>query len=803
MDLYGVSFLDAMTYSLHFREESGLGKGQNRNDEIKSRSRETMSIQLGHSVGFREHKHGSGKQSQAPARLCPLPAFVQQTLIWEYPHGHIFNFDDHGLIPSSPPSLHVGVDSRLVVPETHVYLQSDDRNEVWAALQQYLPGATSVIFMPLWDSHRQFWFSGMFAWTTDPQRVLLPEDKAYYLEFGKSVMAEAARADLVATNRAKSDFISLISHELRSPLHGILASSELLLDKDPSGEQLQMIHIIENCGRTLLDTMEHILDYSKINSLKSRLPSTDRKSSIPATAPLIGESSSLTSFDLSIMVEETLESSTFSHGHNTRSVHDPTRTEFSSITPNDLSMQSSSATTAIVLSIENKSSWRIQSEIGIWRRILLNVLGNALKYTSKGLINVTLGLEKDLHLTQDETLRTVRLTITDTGRGISQDYLRNRLYTPFVQEDSLSTGVGLGLNIVRQLVEDLNGSITIDSTVNVGTQVTVKFPVKFLEDAVQKADQELGEQPMYLLRLGVSDEKATGLESNLSLGECQNALTRSFTDLAEQWLRANVELVENLSSISKGIVAVHEYDIPWLVRELSNNNPAFKIRDHSCFLVLCATKPAGLVLDLQFRAKFQTLNQPFGPRNLANAVKACLQLIASERTTGATDKQGSNTSINGPDKGSQACEVGLCSPPPSTTTTRKIESDIFVAPKPRRNLLLVDDNAINLRLLVAFAKLDCTFTMAQNGREALKAYQCFDKRFDYVLMEVSMPVMDSFSAAMAIRAHERNQDLQRTIIMALTGLGSEKAQQKAASCGFDLLLAKPVSLQKLKNLIAP
>lgn len=71
-------------------------------------------------------------------------------------------------------------------------------------------------------------------------------------------MAEVARADLVLTNRAKSDFISSISHELRSPLHGILASSELLRDMHPSPEQLQMIQMIDNCGRTLLDTMEHM-----------------------------------------------------------------------------------------------------------------------------------------------------------------------------------------------------------------------------------------------------------------------------------------------------------------------------------------------------------------------------------------------------------------------------------------------------------------------------------------------------------------------------------------------------------------
>lgn len=160
MDLSGVSFLNAMTYSLDFREGSRFRKEQNRkdrNDVPEPQGHETMSIQLGHSVGPPENMLRPGGQSQSDARLRSLPAFVQQTLIRDYPHGQIFNFDDHGLIPGSPSSLDVRLDSAVGVSETHESVQLDDRKEVGLAIQEYLPGASSVVFMPLWDPHRQLW----------------------------------------------------------------------------------------------------------------------------------------------------------------------------------------------------------------------------------------------------------------------------------------------------------------------------------------------------------------------------------------------------------------------------------------------------------------------------------------------------------------------------------------------------------------------------------------------------------------------------------------------------------------------
>ena len=112
---------------------------------------------------------------------------------------------------------------------------------------------------------------------------------------------------------------------------------------------------------------------------------------------------------------------------------------------------------------------------GAFRRVIMNLLGNALKYTSHGYVHVTLEASEieDLHApgtTESVPRNMVTLTVTDTGKGISSDFLRSKLFTPFAQENSLSSGTGLGLSIVRSIVNLLEGDITIESEVGRGTR---------------------------------------------------------------------------------------------------------------------------------------------------------------------------------------------------------------------------------------------------------------------------------------------------------------------------------------------
>lgn len=129
---------------------------------------------------------------------------------------------------------------------------------------------------------------------------------------------------------------------------------------------------------------------------------------------------------------------------------------------------------SLVVRIEQSQSWRVRSLAGAWRRIVMNLLGNALKWTKSGFVEVSLSVARP----EEPQSFIAHLSITDTGSGIAPDFLRHKLFSPFAQEDSLTEGVGLGLSIVRQLVTSLNGTVNVRSELGIGTQVDVYIPVQ-------------------------------------------------------------------------------------------------------------------------------------------------------------------------------------------------------------------------------------------------------------------------------------------------------------------------------------
>lgn len=131
----------------------------------------------------------------------------------------------------------------------------------------------------------------------------------------------------------------------------------------------------------------------------------------------------------------------------------------------------------VIISIEWLDSWVFQSNIGSWKRILMNLFGNSLKYTDSGFVHVSLRLDQT-QTSEHAPRATAILQVEDSGKGMSKSYLKNRLYLPFAQEDPMSMGTGLGLSIVHQLVTDLGGKIDIQSEVDHGTTVKVVVPVE-------------------------------------------------------------------------------------------------------------------------------------------------------------------------------------------------------------------------------------------------------------------------------------------------------------------------------------
>jgi signal transduction histidine kinase len=113
--------------------------------------------------------------------------------------------------------------------------------------------------MPLWDSHRERWLAGAMVWTKTPDRILTAERELSYLAaFSNSIMAEVTQLDAMIADKAKSDLLGSISHELRSPLHGIMGGVEIIEDFVQNPVQLDILRTVETCARTLLDTVDHV-----------------------------------------------------------------------------------------------------------------------------------------------------------------------------------------------------------------------------------------------------------------------------------------------------------------------------------------------------------------------------------------------------------------------------------------------------------------------------------------------------------------------------------------------------------------
>ncbi|PVH70536.1 hypothetical protein DL98DRAFT_618851 [Cadophora sp. DSE1049] len=387
---------------------------------------------------------------EASENYIPVAEAFLQRLLHRYPRGQVFNLG--AVISSTNDTRHTDGDesrSSEEILRTGKPRESAKQTEAKALLQM-LPSARSVVLFPLWNSHRERWFAGSFAWTTRSTRVLTrAEDLSYLAAFGNSIIAEVARLDTIAADRAKSDFISSISHELRSPLHGILASVEFLQDTAVDLFQNSMIHTIERCGKTLLDTIQHVLDFVKINNFtKPKRNARQDEGSSSQGPPL--EKDGLKrrhrrhEFQANSSLGVADEASGFpSEGLRRSGAND--RDTIPDQPPDQPALKKERL--AIVMDIGWRSNWTFNTQSGALRRVLMNLFGNALKYTNAG----------------------------DSGRGIAQKFLHNQLFTPFSQENSLNPGTGLGLSIVLQIVRSLGGTIDVQSELGVGTEVKVSL----------------------------------------------------------------------------------------------------------------------------------------------------------------------------------------------------------------------------------------------------------------------------------------------------------------------------------------
>jgi signal transduction histidine kinase/ActR/RegA family two-component response regulator len=675
-----------------------------------------------------------------------------------------------------------------------------------------LPGACSLVFLPLWHFQKERWYAVAIGWTVDPRRSFNPSDATFLSAFGNSIMSEVLRLETLSVSNAKSDFISSISHELRSPLHGILATTELLSEITKSSEEHALLDMVRSCGTTLLDTMNHLLEYAKINSLTrnrklGKAPAGDNR--------LLKLLQGSTDTDLGELVEEVVENVMIGFAFD-EAVHTETTQENVSTSMARLGVSEVEPELPVLVSIhvQPHQNWIMSLDPGGWKRIVLNLFGNALKYTPNGSITVSLAVDKQL--AGDH----IRLTVKDTGIGMSHEYQSTNLFRPFMQENSLSSGAGLGLYLVQQIVWGRGGTIDVESQIGIGTCVTVLLPFPKVSLVATPSASEKpfighinrlrGRKLCFIEAEGLHEEVEEQYGSQKSITKYRHALKTAVFSIAKDWLG-----VDTVSGTPKSITS----DIFMMDDSLG---PAFAPSDDLIpshldpLLVISAPRsntskrfPAGI-----------TLRLPFGPRRLAATLiqaidqaeerrnPPSMSMLVSENGSVHKTRHPGPKQLPSPPEGFPFNQI---SPPPvvdiaSPNTPNSMPSPVSGANlQCRHHVLVVDDNAINLKILVTLIKrLGCSFMTANNGYEAVQLYMAYSgsaEPFTYVFMDISMPVMNGFQATREIRAHEAENSVPAAIVVALTGLGSESSEKEAFECGMNLFLRKPVPLSKLKVLL--
>lgn len=769
-----------------------------------------------------------------------------------YPQGKFFNFDGEGTGINSSDDKSEKSEPELsdkMISSTNTIRKARMRNDrfVPTELLKVLPSVRSLIFLPLWDPTLERWAAGGFIWTMATGRLMNSESELPYLKaFGNTITSEIARYNAQKSDRAKTTFIASISHELRSPLHGILGSVEFLRDSVSNPYQQSLVSSIETCGRTLLDTIDHVLDYAKINKLRSASAKQKRRggkrSRLPADNSILGVT---TVFNLSQLVEEVVDTVCAGHAfRKSQEIHHSTfhdqgnrsRANSNTIAHAGDAHYSGVRTkdrVVVTLSVAPFVQWIVKSQPGALRRVVMNLLGNALKYTDSGF--VTVALEQDPEQSNARYVE-FKITVEDSGKGMSSEFQNTRLFAAFSQEDPFSNGTGLGLSIVKQIVESLRGEISVESTLNVGTKIsiTMRLPAGALKDARER--QTLLEKPKEL-----KNKSASIIFPEISLGGAGEKLRESMGKACQD---VDMDTFYTFDSDSQPDVLLTE---PGTLIGLLRKLKPEEMRRPPLVVICISTDPEEkaetenhLRMDFPLAAWIiEVVAQPCGPRRLAklllNGLHRALQPVGtleirSQDSTPSTIDQKPlvppmitvHRSVSDLIRGASAVPFavpGVHSPLISANMPTGEESPAQgqIADTPGSEgpneyftprVLLVDDNAINLKLLVVFAqRQNLRYAEAINGLEAFEKFKSGamatdppTKPFDFVLMDLSMPVMGGLDSTRHIRHFEEEHGLSPSTIVALTGLASAQDQQDAVDAGMDLYLVKPVKFGDIRRI---